>query len=243
MAVDETLICDDPTIVTDAVAEQLFASVTVNVYVPAVRLNVPVPTYGGVPPEALTVTVELPPQETGVALAEAVSVGGAVIVNDCVVAVQPFASVTVKEYVPALRTNVPVPVYGGAPPVAVTVTVDVLPLQRMGVALDEAVNPAGGCAMVTDVVAVQLFASDIVKENVPAERVNVPVPVYGGVPPEAVTVTVDVPPLQSIGVATTEMVHSGGSVIVTEVVLLQPFASVTTKSCLPAPRLNFPTPV
>ena len=61
MAVDETLICDDPTIVTDAVAEQLFASVTVNVYVPAVRLNTPVPVYGAVPPVAVTVTVELLP--------------------------------------------------------------------------------------------------------------------------------------------------------------------------------------
>ena len=194
MAVDETLICDDPTIVTDAVAEQLFASVTVNVYVPAVRLNVPVPAYGGVPPVALTVTVELPPQETGVALAEAVSVGGAVIVNDCVVAVQPFASVTLNEYVPALRTNVPVPVYGGVPPAAVTVTVDVLPLQRMGVALDEAVSATAGSVIVIVVVPAHWFASVTVKVYVPAPRWKAPVPVYGAVPPVAVIVTVEVPP-------------------------------------------------
>ena len=36
----------------------------------------------------------------------------------------------------------------------------------------------------------------------PADTVNVPVPVYGGIPPVALTVTVEVPPLHNIGVAT-----------------------------------------
>ena len=34
----------------------------------------------------------------------------------------------------------------------------------------------------------------------PAERVNVPVPLYGAVPPVALTVTVELPPLHRIGV-------------------------------------------
>ena len=34
--------------------EQLFASSTVNMYEPGPRENVPVPVYGGVPPEAVT---------------------------------------------------------------------------------------------------------------------------------------------------------------------------------------------
>ncbi len=48
-----------------------------------------------------------------------------------VVAVQPFASVTVYVYVPAVTMNVPVPVYEPVPPVADTVTVDDPPLQEM----------------------------------------------------------------------------------------------------------------
>lgn len=66
-------------------------------------------------------------------------------------------------------------------------------LQRMGVALEEAVS-VGGWVMLTETVAVQLFASVTVKEYVPAVRLKLPVPVYGAVPPEAVTVTVDVVP-------------------------------------------------
>jgi len=48
-------------IVAVVVAVQPCASVTVNVYVPAVFEKVPVPVYGAVPPLALIVTVELPP--------------------------------------------------------------------------------------------------------------------------------------------------------------------------------------
>ena len=43
------------------VAVQPCESVTVNVNVPAVLEKVPVPVYGAVPPEAVIVTVELPP--------------------------------------------------------------------------------------------------------------------------------------------------------------------------------------
>ena len=56
---------------------------------------------------------------------------------------------------------------------------------------------------------------------------NVPVPLYGVVPPAAVTVTVDDPPLQAIAVADEEDTTAVGSVTVTEVVDEHPLASVT----------------
>ena len=57
---------------------------------------------------------------------------------------------------------------------------------------------------------------------------KVPVPVYGAVPPDPVTVTVAVPPLQAICVVITEAAESTpGSVIVMVVVLVHPLASVT----------------
>ncbi len=97
VALAVTLTDEPPATVTVVTAEQLFASVTVKLYVPAGRLNVPVPTYGGVPPTADTVTVESPvPQGIGVAVDEAINCGGAVIVTDGDADVQPFASVTVK---------------------------------------------------------------------------------------------------------------------------------------------------
>jgi hypothetical protein len=51
--------------------------------------------------------------------------------------------------------------------------------------------------------------------------------VYGAVPPEAVTVTVDDPPLQAIAVADEEDTTAVGSVTVTEVDDEHPLASVT----------------
>ena len=57
--------------------------------------------------------------------------------------------------------------------------------------------------------------------------VNVPVPEYGAVPPEPVTVTVELPPLHKIVVADEAAVNIVGSVTVTEVVAVQPLASVT----------------
>jgi hypothetical protein len=181
----------------------------------------------------VTVTVELPPlQRIGVALAAAESSGGCVIVTE-VVPAQLFASVTVKECVPAGSVKVPVPLYGATPPVAITVTVDVPPLQGIGVAFAETVT-AEPAVMVTEVVAVQLFASVTVKVYVPGVRVKVPVPEYGAVPPVAVTVTVELLPPQRIGVADAEAESSGGWVIVTVVLALQLFASVTVMVCVPA---------
>jgi hypothetical protein len=62
------------------------------------------------------------------------------------------------------------------PPVAFTVTVELPPWHRMAVLDELATTPALGSVSSTVVVAVQLLASFTVKEYVPAERVNVPVP-------------------------------------------------------------------
>lgn len=176
----------------------------------------------------MTVTEDEPPWHCIVdALAVATNVDGAVMVTDVVV-VQLLASVTVKLCVPAPRENVPFPEYGGVPPPAVTVTVELLLLQVIAVALADAVS-AGGSEMVTEAVSVQLLASVTVKVCVPADFVNVPVPVYGAVPPLAVTVTVELPPLQAIAEAPAVTPSADGSVIVTDVVAVQLFASVTVK--------------
>ena len=87
--------------------------------------------------------------------------------------VQPLASVTVNVY--GLRLKVPVPLYGAGPPLAVTVTVDVVLLQVMGVALSAATS-CGGCVMVMDVADVQPLASVTVNVCVPAGLLKEPVP-------------------------------------------------------------------
>ena len=61
----------------------------------------------------------------------------------------------------------------------------------------------------------------------PAVSVKSPVPLYGAVPPVAETVTVEVPPLQSMVVDELEADNAVGSVMVIVVVVEQPFASVT----------------
>ena len=61
----------------------------------------------------------------------------------------------------------------------------------------------------------------------PAVSVKSPVPLYGAVPPMADTVTVEVPPLQSIAVELLLASRTVGSVMVMVVVVEQPFASVT----------------
>ncbi len=79
--------------------------------------------------------------------------------------------------------------YGAVPPSAVTVTVVVPPLQAIAVA-DEEDTTAVGSVTVPVVVELHPFSSVTVKLYAPALTVNVPVPKYGAVPPEAVTVTV-----------------------------------------------------
>ena len=61
----------------------------------------------------------------------------------------------------------------------------------------------------------------------PAVSVKSPVPLYGAVPPVAETVTVEVPPLQSIAVDELEADNAVGSVMVIVVVVEHPLASVT----------------
>ena len=61
----------------------------------------------------------------------------------------------------------------------------------------------------------------------PAVSVKSPVPLYGAVPPVADTVTVEVPPLQSIAVELLLASRTVGSVMVMVVVVAHPFASVT----------------
>jgi hypothetical protein len=58
---------------------------------------------------ALTVTVELPPSHKIAVLEELATTASGSVILPVVVAVQLLASVTVKEYVPAERVNVPVP--------------------------------------------------------------------------------------------------------------------------------------
>jgi hypothetical protein len=178
----------------------LFASVTVNEYVPAVRVNVPTPVKGGVPPPAETVTVDVPPlQAIGVAEAATVNAGEDVTVTD-VCFWHPRSSVTVNVCVPALRLYLPMPLYGGFPPLAVTSTVAMLLEQLTVVALENACSSEGSLTF-TVVIPLQPFASVTVNVYVPAFLLKFPAPVYGAVPPLAETVTVELPPLQRIGVA------------------------------------------
>ena len=128
------------------------------------------------------------------------------------------------------------------PPVAVTVTVEVLLPQVTGVALATALRAAGSL-IDTEVDAEQLPASVTVNVYVPAVLLNVPVPVYGGVPPDALIVTEDVPPLQLMGVAFADTVRVGGALMVTEREAEQLLASVTVNVYVPAVLLNVPVPL
>ena len=78
----------------------------------------------------------------------------------------------------------------------------------------------------------------------PRRNVKVPVPVYGPVPPVALTVTVVVPPKQAMAGPTTPLACStGGSVTMTVVSLVQPLASVTVYLYVPAVTVNVPVPL
>ena len=130
------------------------------------------PVYGAVPPAPVTVTVAVPPLHKMLVDDElAVSAVGSVTVM-LVVAVHPFASVTVYECVPALTMKLPVPEYAPVPPFPVTVTVAVTPLHKMLVE-DELAVSAVGSVTVMLVVAVHPFVSVTVYECVPAVTVYV----------------------------------------------------------------------
>src|SRR5262249_20483960 len=117
--------------------------------------------YGVVPPEIEPVRVPVPPQRPLKLLTVIPPHTKAVgwVIEMLVDAEQPLASVTVNEKgPPADLVKEPVPVYGGVPPEALTVTVDVPPKHRIGVAMELAVN-TGGWLTVIDWVAGQLFES------------------------------------------------------------------------------------
>ena len=133
-------------------------------------MKLPVPVYGPVPPLPVTVTVAVPPLHKILVEVElAVNAVGCVTVM-LVVAVQPFASVTVYECVPALTVKLPVPVYGPVPPFPVTLTVAVPPLHKILVEVELAVKAVGSDTVIL-VVAVQPFVSVTVYECVPAVTV------------------------------------------------------------------------
>ena len=102
-------------------------------------------------------------------------------------------------------------------------------MHRIAVLVELADTALLGCVIVPVVVEVQLLASVTVKEYVPAERVNVPVPLIVPVPPLAVTVTVELPPLHRIAVLEELATTALGCVIVPVVVEVQLLASVTVK--------------
>jgi hypothetical protein len=99
-----------------------------------------------------------------------------------------------------------------------------------------------GSVIVTVVIAVHPLASVIVYVYVPAGSVNTSSPAYGGVPPVAVTVIVELSPLHKIAVAVAVVVNTDGSVIVTVVVAVHPLASVIVYVYVPAGSVNTPSP-
>ena len=93
----------------------------------------PVPVYGAVPPIADTVTVVLPPLHRMLPeVDEATRAAAGSVMVTVTEVVQLLASVTVYVNVPADNpVMVPVPVYGATPPVAVMVTLPLLPPKQL----------------------------------------------------------------------------------------------------------------
>src|SRR5258706_10909679 len=87
------------------------------------------------------------------------------------------------------------------------------------------------------------LASVTVYTTVPTDCVKIPVPVYGAVPPVALMVTLDVPPLHAIAVCVSVAVIAAGSVRVTLTVPVQPLASVTVYTTVPTDCVKIPVPV
>jgi hypothetical protein len=120
--------------------------------------------YGATPPEAIAEIVVLPPKVIILpALMVKLKAEGWVIfkVTDFVA---PRASVTVNVLVPAKTEKVPVPLYGVDPPVALTVTVELAPLQFILVEVAFIAKVLAGCVMVIDLVIEQGLLSLITME-------------------------------------------------------------------------------
>ena len=173
-----------------------------------------------------------------------------------------FASVTVKlsvfeplEF--SVLLMVPVPVYGPVPPVADTVQLNGLPTVTPPAAGHETVTTRGCGATETlaEPDALALFASVTVKDSVLVPLLGsvlliVPVPVYGPVPPVAVTVQLNGLPAVTPLVGHVAVTTSGCPPTVTPAVPVAdtPLASVTVKDSVLVPLVFsvleiVPTPV
>jgi hypothetical protein len=84
-------------------------------------------------------------------------------------------------------------------------------------------------AIVVVTESVQPLTSFIMNVNVPAVLEKVPVPVYGAVPPVALIVTIELPPLHAIFVWICEATSGVGCVTVALVEAVQLLASVTVR--------------
>lgn len=120
-------------------------------------------------------------------------------------------------------------------------TVDDPPLQRMGVG-EASTSNAAGCVSVIAVVSLQPFASDTMNVYEPAVRLNTPVPAYGGTPPEAVMVMVELSPAHRMGVEASVITTWPPELTVTDATVEQLFASVTVKLYVPGVRMKVPVP-
>ena len=107
---------------SDTVKDSVLAPLVVSV-----RLKVPVPVYGGVPPVADTVQLKALPMVPDAGQLTVTTIGLPETATDAdPEALTALASVTVKDsvlgpLVVSVLLNVPVPVYGATPPVADTV--------------------------------------------------------------------------------------------------------------------------
>jgi hypothetical protein len=167
----------------------------VQVYVPATRPEAvaAVPplgdqeyVYAPVPPPALHVAVPLfPPQVVFVAVEAAVTAPGSVITTEAPME-QPFASVIVQLYEPAVSPlaefvelvfGVQEYVYPAVPPDTVTVPVPFAPPLQLTFVWAIVKASAGGWVMVKVCVRIHPLASVIVQVYVPADRLEAVAPV------------------------------------------------------------------
>src|SRR5712691_4724086 len=196
----------------DPEALTVLASVTVkdSVFVPlvgSVLLKVPVPVYGPVPPLAATVQLNgLPAVTPDVGqLTVATRVWPATLTVADPEAVTLLASVTlnVSVFVPfvfSVLEKVPVPVYGLVSPDAATVQLNGFPTVTPDVGQVTVTTSAVPWTLTAaDPEALAALPSVTVKDSVldPLDvsvRLKVPVPVYGVVPPVALTVQLNATP-------------------------------------------------
>src|SRR5258706_362067 len=119
------------------------------------------------------------------------------------------------------------------------VTLVVTPLHAIAVSFSVAVIAAGS-VRVTLTVPVKQLASFFLYDTVPTEIYKIPLPVYLPIPPVALMVTLDVPPLHAIAVCVSVAVIAAGSVRVTLTVPVQPLASVTVYTTVPTDCVKIP---